>query len=154
MGNRIIHGGKGYTTDAGTHVPMIANWKGKITAGKVNEDLVDFSDFLPTLAEVANTSLPEGVTIDGQSFYPQLQGEKGNPREWIFCHYDPKSESRTNQTLKRYAQDKQWKLYEEGQFYDIKADPKEKNPIRPGQIAGEALIARKKLRGVLDDMHK
>jgi hypothetical protein len=47
---RDTHGDKGRPTDAGTDVPLIAQWKGSIPAGKVNQDLIDFTDFLPTLA--------------------------------------------------------------------------------------------------------
>ena len=55
---RIIKGGKGLTSNAGTHVALIANWKGTTPAGKVCSDLVDFSDFLPTLADAAGAPLP------------------------------------------------------------------------------------------------
>ena len=29
--------------------------------------------------------MPAGLGIDGRSFLPQLKGEKGNPRERIYC---------------------------------------------------------------------
>ncbi len=46
-------GGKLTSTDAGTRVPLIANWPGVIPEGVVNDDLVCFTYFFPTLAEVA-----------------------------------------------------------------------------------------------------
>lgn len=146
---RVIKGGKGQTTDAGTHVALIANWKGATPAGKVCKDLVDFSDFLPTLAEAAGAPLPNGVTIDGRSFLPQLKGKKGNPRQWIFCHYNPRPE-RTK--LVRFARDKRWKLYatgdnkRAGNLYDITADPLEQNPLDPTQAGPEAATAKKRLQ--------
>src|SRR5918993_5828181 len=36
---REIHGDKGRATNAGTHVPLIAQWKRRIPAAKVNQDL-------------------------------------------------------------------------------------------------------------------
>ena len=54
------------------------------------DDLVDFTDVLPTLAAAAGAELPKGVTLDGRSFLPQVRGETGDPREWIFCHYEPR----------------------------------------------------------------
>ena len=42
---REMIGDKGRPTDAGTHVPLVAQWKGHIPAGKVNQDLIDFTDF-------------------------------------------------------------------------------------------------------------
>ena len=46
MPGGIIQGNKGETPDAGTRVPLIANWPGVIPAGRVCGDLVDFSDFV------------------------------------------------------------------------------------------------------------
>jgi arylsulfatase A len=86
---RVAPGDKGRPTEAGTHVPLVAQWKGHIPEGKVNQDLIDFTDFLPTLAEITGAKPPAGVTIDGHRFAPQLRGQNGQPREWIFCHYDP-----------------------------------------------------------------
>jgi arylsulfatase A len=58
MGDSIIPGGKNMLTDAGTHVPLIASWKGTAPAGTTCDDLIDFSDFMPTLAEIAGAYLP------------------------------------------------------------------------------------------------
>jgi arylsulfatase A len=65
------------------HVPLIASWPGRIAAGKVCADLVDTTDFLPTLCEAAGVAVPAEMKVDGRSFLPQLRGEKGTPREWI-----------------------------------------------------------------------
>ena len=77
MGDRIVDGGKGLPTDAGTHVPLIANWPGAVEPA-VSGDLVDSTDFIPTLAELCAMTPP----MDGVSFAPQLRGERGAPREW------------------------------------------------------------------------
>jgi arylsulfatase A len=143
---RHIKGGKGMTTDAGTHVALIANWKGTTAAGKVCGDLVDLSDFVPTLADAAGGSLPQGVTIDGRSFLPQLRGEKGNPKEWIFCHYEPKHGGRK---LRRFVRDKRWKLYANGELYDLATDGLEENANPSGK---EATAARERLQSVLDSI--
>lgn len=145
----FIDGGKGLMTDAGTHVALIASWKGAILTGKVCPDLVDFSDILPTIAEVSGASV--GSEIDGRSFLPQLRGKRGNPRDWIFCWYrrDP------GKTLYRFARDKRWKLYADGKYnragnlYDVAADTLEQNP-NPG--GPEAAAARKRLQAVLDSV--
>ncbi|MHC4913527.1 MAG: sulfatase-like hydrolase/transferase [Planctomycetota bacterium] len=143
---RRIKGGKGMTTDAGTHVALIANWKGTTATGKVCGELVDFSDFVPTLADAAGASPPKGVTIDGRSFLPQLCGEKGNPKEWIFCHYGPKHGRRK---LRRFVRDKRWKLYANGELYDLAADGLEESANPSGK---EATAARERLQSVLDSI--
>jgi arylsulfatase A len=80
-------GGKKQTTDNGTHVPLIARWEGTIESEKESFDMVDFSDFLPTICDVANIEIPSNIPIDGISFLPQLLGKKGKPRKWIYSWY-------------------------------------------------------------------
>jgi len=54
-----VAGGKGTMTDAGTRVPMIANWPAGIKQpGRVVDDLVEFCDVMPTLCEVTGALLP------------------------------------------------------------------------------------------------
>ena len=60
IGGRKINGVKGTMLEGGARVPLIANWKGVAPAGRVLKDLVDFSDMLPTFAEVAGAKLPPG----------------------------------------------------------------------------------------------
>jgi arylsulfatase A len=146
---RDVKGDKGRPTDAGTHVPLIAQWKGRIPAGKVNQDLIDFTDFLPTLAEIAGAKPPAGVTIDGHSFAPQLRGQKGNPREWTYCHYDPRW---ANFKFTRYAQDKQYKLYHDGMFFDYRRDPLEQYLLAEPGLTAAQLAAKRKLQRVLDTL--
>jgi len=144
---QVIQGDKGNTTDAGTRVPLIARWSGKVPAGKVCSELVDFSDFVPTFAELTGASPSEGMILDGQSFLPQLQGRKGKPREWIFCHYDPKWLGRKEAV--RFVRDKRWKLYDNGDLFDVPADTLEQNPNPSGS---EAASARKRLRAILNSI--
>lgn len=83
---RQVHGGKGTMTERGIRVPLIANWPETIKAGTSNDDLIDLSDVLPTLLDLAGAPLPEHH-LDGRSFAPQLRGEQGHPRQWIHAQY-------------------------------------------------------------------
>ena len=67
-----ICGGKGKTADSGTHVPLICSMPGTIPSGSTQSDMVEATDFLPTMFEATNLSFPEGFHIDGKSFYSQL----------------------------------------------------------------------------------
>lgn len=141
LNGKPFKGGKGEMTDAGTHVPLIANWTGVIPAGKVNGDLVDFSDFLPTICDVAGVAIPDGLTVDGHSIFPQLRGEKGTPREWAYCWYRRGGSG----PGKVWARTQQYKLYGTGEFYDIPADPDEKSPLKnlnPDQEAVKAALQK------------
>ena len=142
-----IQGGKGKTTDAGTRVPLVAYWPGMIPADRVSEDLVDFSDFLPTLLEAAGATVPDG--LDGQSFLPQLRGDPGSPREWIYCYYCPRPE-RTPPA--RFVRDQRWKLYGDGRFFDVAADTLEEEPLKDLAEGTPAHAARRKLAAALESM--
>lgn len=145
----VIAGDKGSPTEAGTHVPLIARWEGVIAAGPVNTDLIDFTDFLPTLLEVAGVKPKADVTLDGRSFAPQLKGRRGEPREWVFCHYDPHW---GNFKFSRHAQDKQYKLYHDGRLFDYRRDPLEQSPIAENTQTSAQRRARQKLQQVLEKL--
>jgi arylsulfatase A len=140
-------GGKGTTTRHGTHVPLIASWPAQMKSGSVNGDLISTADFLPTLCEAAGVAVPD--TVDGVSFLPQLKGEAGSPREWLYCWYSPRQ--RTDLTVREFAFDLRYKLYRDGRFYDLTADPSENKAMKADDgLSGEAAAAAKKLGGVLE----
>lgn len=147
-----VTGGKGLTTDAGTHVPLIARWTGRVQPG-LSGDLVDSTDFLPTLLEAAGRPLPRTVFTDGVSFYPRLTGKPGTPREWVFCHFDPRPGwDKDKFMLERFARDTRFKLYDDGRLFDVPADRLEENPILPTRDTPESAAARKRLQAVLEAM--
>lgn len=144
-----IAGRKGYPVEAGTHVPFIANWKGTIAPGQSNPNLIDFTDFLPSLLEAAAVGIPDSAIIDGTSFFPQLTGNKYEPREWVFCHYDPHW---GKFKPARYVQDTRWKLYSDGRFYDLKNDPQETIPLNIEEQPEDVGHLFSKFEAVLDRM--
>lgn len=123
-----IRGGKSLPLVRGMRVPLIARWPGKIAAGSVCEDLIDFSDFFPTLLEAAEVSLAEDWALDGRSFLPRLLGRPYQPREWIFCHYWHRG--RDAERVTEFVQTKRWKLHADGTLYDLKADPDEQKAMK------------------------
>lgn len=142
-------GGKGSTTRHGTHVPLIASWPAVIPDGRVNRDLISSADFLPTLCEAADVPVPS--EIDGVSFLPQLRGQRGTPRDWLYCWYSPRQ--RADLTVREFAFDHRYKLYRDGRFFDLAADPDEKAPLPIAQLEGEPAAAAKKLQSTLDQFH-
>ena len=128
-----VPGGKGSLRDIGTNVPLIANWPGKIKAGSKGDALVDFSDWLPTLAELGGAKLVR--KIDGISFSRTLfQSPLRRARSYAF------SESRGG---KAWVRTRQYKLYKDGRYFDLRADPMEKRPLK--KITGGATENRKLL---------
>ena len=115
-----IPGGKGTLLDIGTHVPLIASWKGKIAAGSTSDALVDFSDVLPTFGHLGRANLPDG--IDGINFAGAFLGSEYAPRRFAFSE---RKDGRAWVRTQRY------KLYRNGKFFDIARDPAEKSPLSP-----------------------
>lgn len=143
MGEKVIVGGKGLPTDAGTHVALFGYQPGAVPAGRVCESLVEFSDFVPTIAEAAG--VPSMSPTDGRSFLTQLHGEQGNPRDSIFIYYWPRPEK--GEPL-RFVRNKRWKLYGSGKLVDVKRDVLEQNPV----VGPETDAIRKELQAALDRM--
>ena len=94
--------------ERGPRVPMIANAPGLVQPLRRCEELIDFSDVLPTLAELAGTALPPDYLLDGRSFAPLLLGETYEGREWIFSYY----------AVHRLLRTKRWLLDGNGRLYD------------------------------------
>jgi len=134
LAGRDIAGGKTSLTDAGTHVPLLASGPGVVRGGTCS-DLVDVSDFLPTLAALAHADLPAGITLDGRSFAPQLRGEAGRPRDWVYSGHRGRS----------FLRDERWKLTNSGALYDLTRDPDETAAISPGADTPESAAARARL---------
>lgn len=144
----VVTSGKGGITRAGIHVPFVANWPGAIPAGRVCDDLVNVTDFLPTLCDVASVRLPEEFVSDGQSFLPQLRGRKGSPREWIYSWWCPLMDK--PQPVFEIAFTRDFKLHKTGEFYDWRVDPDEQRPLKIADLRGDAAEAAQMLQVVLD----
>ncbi|MBI4582230.1 MAG: sulfatase-like hydrolase/transferase [Planctomycetes bacterium] len=136
-----VVGGKTKLTEAGIHEPLIVTWPGRIKPA-VRDDLVDFSDILPTVLDVAGTKPPENV-LDGRSFGPVLLGQTARyaPREWIFSQLGSK----------RVVRDKRYKLWSDGRLFDLTADPLEQHDLATGD-APDSRAARQRLQSVLDSL--
>jgi arylsulfatase A-like enzyme len=124
---------------------MVRNvsWKGKVTAGAVHKDLIDFSDFFPTLVDLAGARPPQGVTLDGVTFAPQLLEQRTQtPREWVYGHLQDR----------RYVRDTRWKLYSDGTLCDMKEAPFGETVIANRTENDSAKEARERLQKVLDQL--
>lgn len=140
VNGRTISGRKGTMLEGGSRVPLIANWPGTTPAGRKVQDLVDFSDFFGTFAELGQAPLPDGVVLDTHSFAPQIKGEKGNPRDWVYVELSGKS----------YARNDRFKLTNTGELFDLTEAPFVEKEIPKGSEDETAAAARIELQKVLD----
>ena len=143
IGGKLLSGKKGSMLECGSLVPLIANWPGVISPNKVTNDLIDASDILPTLADLAGAKLPANKVLDGKSFVPQLQGKKGNPRDWIFMELG-------NQW---YVRDQKFKLNRAGELFDMSKAPFDENLVSNIVDNKEASEAKTRLAVVLEKLN-
>jgi arylsulfatase A len=141
VNGRSISGQKGTMLEGGSRVPLLVSWPGVTPAGKVNRDLVDFTDFFVTFAELGGASLPDGVKLDGQSFAAQIKGQQGTPRKWVYVELNGQS----------FVRDARFKLTNGGELYDL-AEAPYKEILVPSDTTDSAVIAaRNQLQQVLKE---
>jgi arylsulfatase A len=142
VNGRAISGMKATMLEGGSRVPLIVNWPGVTPAGKVNHDLIDFSDFFATFADLSGATLPKGVKLDSHSFAPQIKGNPGTPREWVYVELNGKS----------YVRDARYKLTNKGELFDLAEAPFAEKPVATDAKDDQAMAARKRLQSVLDQL--
>jgi arylsulfatase A len=134
--NTPFRAGKGYLYEGGLRIPLIVRWPGRVPAGRVVDDPVVNTDWLPTLLELAGRPVPSG--LDGVSFAQALVGAGPFPERsffWHFPHY-------TNQGSRPggAVRDGDWLYVEyydaaQAELYDLRRDIGETRNLAPGAPA-------------------
>lgn len=139
--------GKGKTTEMGARVPFIANGPGIVKPTGECRELVDVSDVLPTICDVAGIDLPKDHIIDGVSFAPYLQGNMTPLRDWIYSPLGGKRVVRTKRWLLENSSMRQFgQLYDCGESRDGTGYKNVTNSNNP-----EVIAARELMRQILAD---
>jgi arylsulfatase A-like enzyme len=121
-GNAPLRGAKSSMWEGGLRVPFIANWPGKLPAGRVTDEFLTGLEILPTLLAATGATAPEGVKLDGHDMLPVLRGEAKSPREAMFWQRRSDKAARVGK----------WKWIESakgGGLFDLEADPAEKHDL-------------------------
>ena len=139
---RVVQGELYSLTEAGGNVVLLANNPARIPGGRTIP-LADFTDVYPTVCELAGVPLSAAHPGDGQSFAKFLLNEPNAspPRSWILNEY--------HQT--RVVRDTQFKLYSDGQLFDVKHDPTEQSDLSASTDPA-IQAARHRLQSVLDSL--
>ncbi|MCH2101866.1 MAG: arylsulfatase [Planctomycetes bacterium] len=127
-----FRGRKGSVWEGGIRVPLIANWPGKIEAGKVSDHLSAFWDLMETCAELAGIEAPRN---DGISFLPTLLG-KGKQQQHRYLYWE--FPGYRGQQAMRWGR---WKAVRRNlvsgeirtQLFDIREDPGESRDLSLSQ---------------------
>ncbi|MEM9111261.1 MAG: sulfatase-like hydrolase/transferase [Planctomycetota bacterium] len=139
LGGFQLRGGKRTMNEAGTRVPLIAHWPGRIPAGK-RASLFSLVDMLPTLASVAGIQVEQEV--DGMDLSHNLFARPGKDRAFFAMAFEGDC---------YLIRDKQFRLHEDGRFYHI---PVIKNATRYSMTLvddpGKYLENRQRLQRLLD----
>lgn len=87
--NGPLNGHKATTWEGGIRVPWMAQWKGKLPAGKVYEQPVIQLDIQPTALAAAGVEVKADANFDGVNLLPYLLGEKSNaaPHASLFWRF-------------------------------------------------------------------
>ncbi len=155
-GVKKIKGEKGLPREGGTHVPIMAYWPTHIAQGSVNEDLIDFSDFFPTFAQVAGVSnLNAYKPLDGMSFYNGMLGKPHTSKQQLFLDFD----SHPGFTdYRRWVRNKVYKLYDSSDaikgklFYNTVLDEPETKPINNSKLTAAEKTIKQNFQYMLDTM--
>ncbi|MBI9017326.1 MAG: sulfatase-like hydrolase/transferase [Phycisphaerae bacterium] len=163
---RLVRGGKTLTTENGICAPFIVNCPGLIPAGVKTETLTDFTDMLPTFAELGGAKIPKDAKLDGVSIAKVILGKKkDSSRKWTLAmgsHGGTVDQDGWVVPIHvfrdRVLRDKRFKLFvgtdrkPEG-LYDVVKDPAEKNNLVNSKDKA-AVAAKKKFMAVVDKMPK
>jgi arylsulfatase A len=143
IGGRRIEGEKGSMKEGGGLVPFFATWPGVTPAGKVNANVSDASDLLPTFTEITGAPMPTGRVIDGRSLVSQLKGDTQSPRTWAFCQL----------SNNYYVREAGWKLDQSGTLYDMKDAPFKEVAVAADTKDEAAVAARARLAAALTGLN-
>ncbi len=121
---RHFKGMKCQIHEGGHRVPFVARWPGRIKAGSTCRQTICMNDFMATVADLLDVSLPENAGEDSTSILKLLTGEATQL---------PNHPSVVNHSLGgQFAIRKgKWKLVPkpQAQLFDLEADPKEEHNI-------------------------
>jgi arylsulfatase A-like enzyme len=88
--NGPLKGFKMTTYEGGPRVPFVAQWKGKLPAGKTYDLPVMNLDVLPTALAAAGAPVDTTAKLDGVDLMPYLTGEKKDrPHETMYWRFGP-----------------------------------------------------------------
>ncbi len=130
--NGKLRGGKQDMYEGGIRVPTFISWKGKIEPGSHSEYPGMLMDLYPTFCEIAGAEVPSD--LDGISLLPTLLGKQDfSPERTLFWVRREGGEAYGGQAYYA-ARQGDYKIlqnspFEPIQFFNLKEDPYEKNPL-------------------------
>jgi len=118
--NGGMKGRKSSTDEGGVRSPLFIRWPDRIRAGHTVAEIAGAIDLLPTLARLADVSLPNANPLDGRDLSPLLLGTARDwPDRMIFSHWAGRVSVRTPRH----------RLDDRGALFDLVTDPGQRHDI-------------------------
>ncbi len=125
--NLPLRGNKTTTWEGGLRVPAIVRWPGRITPGRVSNELVTSMDLFPTLAKLCDATMPVDRTIDGRDVSELWFDENATSPHDAFYYYSRKDlEAVRDHRYKLHFSKARQEIFE---LYDLVNDPSETTNI-------------------------
>lgn len=87
--NRPLRGGKCTPWEGGLRVPCVVVWPGVAEPGSRSDEVIQTSDFYPTILDLLNVDIPKDHPVDGMDITPALRGgQLGRDAIYTYFPYD------------------------------------------------------------------
>jgi len=132
--NTPYRAGKGFVYQGGLRIPLIVRWPGHVPSGKVVDDPVVNTDWVPTLLELIGQPNPGG--LDGVSFASLLSGRGPGPARqffWHFPHYTNQGSRPTGAMRDGHWMMVEYYDEEKAELYDLHQDIRETRDLAASQ---------------------
>lgn len=124
-----LQGEKGNLYEGGIRVPAAVRWPGKINTGTISDQVVVTMDWTVTMLQLAEVTIPEGVSFDGINLLSVLQGDVSTTPRTLFWRIGKQGAN----NLQNAYRDGDWKYLktnEEEFLFDLKTDIGESNNLK------------------------
>lgn len=139
---RYTRGLRGFKTgvyEGGIRAPLFLHWPGRLSPEQHVETIAAHIDLLPTIAELIDVTLPEGLALDGRSLVPLLEGRsEGWPERMLFLQTHRGNAPTAEHHFAVVGQ--RWKLVRASGFG--RAAPPEDHPFELFDVAADPTESR------------
>ncbi|MFQ6097822.1 MAG: sulfatase-like hydrolase/transferase, partial [Armatimonadota bacterium] len=109
------------------HVPLLIRYPGLVRAGTETDALTSSIDLMPTLLDLADVPIPDGV--QGESLSPVLRGRRNDHHDAVFTATPALGYQIAMLRTRRHKFVLNWRPRQMSELYDLEADPLEMNNL-------------------------
>ena len=123
--------GKHNMYEGSVRVPLIVRSPGRVPAGQINDQLVQWMDIAPTILQSAGVPVPKNW--EAESLWPLIDDPKAPGRDAVYAEL-ARDHIQQDAEMMIMRRDRRWKVVfylgqEHGELYDMEADAAESNNL-------------------------